>query len=135
MNAVHDFRVNLRYLLKINHYNVVNLLRYRQPRTKYCTRCYAHSSGAFFLVGPPPIQNASSNQILGTPNFGSQNRPLKPPPTYLVMNVPNLQILNMRDMPGISASSIIPFHNVDPKSVHCLSQVQQNWLCGLIFVD
>ena len=57
------------------------------------------------------------------------------PLTCLGLDVPNLQILNMGDMPGISTSSIMPFHNVDPKLVHCLSWAQQNSPRGLIFVD
>ena len=38
--------------------------------------------GSFFLSGPPPIQNKSSNQNLGTPSVGPQNGALKPPSTF-----------------------------------------------------
>ena len=54
------------------------------------------------------------------------------PLTCLGLDVPNLQILNMGDIPGIFHHA---FHNVDPKLVHCLSRAQQNWPHGLIFVD
>ena len=91
---------------------------------------------AFFLSGSPPIQNWSPNQNLGTPSVGSQNGPLKPPPTYLGLDVLNLQILRIEDVPGMSTSSIMPFHkNVDPKLVHRLSQGQQTWAHGLFFVE
>ena len=73
--------------------------------------------------GSPPIQNTSSNQILGTPTVGSQNRPLKPPPTFLELDVPNLQILQIGDIPGMS------------KLVYRLSLGQQNWPRGVIFAE
>ena len=88
----------------------------------------------FFLSRPPPIQNWSPNQNLGTPSVVSQNGPLlKSPPTYLGLKVHNLQILQIVDLPGMSTKSIMPFHNVDPILVHRLSQGQQNWHHGLIF--
>ena len=88
-----------------------------------------------FLTGPPTIQFWPPNQNLGTPSVGSQNGALTPPPTYLGLDVPNLQILSIGDIPGMSTSSKIPFHNVDPTLVHRLSRAQQNLPGGLIFVD
>ena len=80
----------------------------------------------FFLSGPRIMQFWSPNHNLGTPSVGPQNGPLKPPPTYLGLDVLNLQILRIEDVPGMSTSSIMPFHkNVDPKLVHRLSQGQQ----------
>ena len=70
------------------------------------------TTGCFFLSGPPTMQNNPPNQMLGTPSFGSQNGPLKLPPTYLGLGVPNLQILRIGDIPGMSTNSIVPFQNV-----------------------
>ena len=88
-----------------------------------------------FLSGPPAIQKGTPNKNLGTPSFGSQNGPLKPPSTYLGLKVPNLQILRIGDLSGMSTSSIMSFHNVDPKLVHRLSRAQQDRPRGLRFVD
>ena len=52
------------------------------------------------------------------------------PPDLLALAVRILQILNFTDISGISTSSIMLFHNVDPKLVHRLSQGQQIWTCG-----
>ena len=79
----------------------------------------------FSLQHPAPIQNGTPNQILGTPTFGSQNRPIKMPPTYFRLDVPNLEILPCGDIPSISTNSIMPFHNVDPKLLHCFIQLHQ----------
>ena len=92
----------------------------------------------FFLSGSPLIQNRTSNQIWGTPSFEAQNGPLKPPPTYLGVKVHNLQILQIVDLPGMSTSSNMPFHNHASKLVHWflnVSQAQQNRPRGLIFVE
>ena len=43
---------------------------------------------------------------------------LNPPPTYLGVEVLNLEILRIGDLSGMSTSSNIPFHNVDPSLVH-----------------
>ena len=48
-----------------------------------------------YIAHPAHIQKYSPNQKLGTPNFGSQNWPLKPPPACLGLDVPSLQILQM----------------------------------------
>ena len=95
----------------------------------------------FFLAGPPPppIQKGSPNQFLSTPSFGAQKRLFKVRLTFLGLPVRILQILNFSDIPGMSTSVIMPFHNVDPKLVHRLSQGQQIWphegsrtnICGL----
>ena len=90
--------------------------------------------GDFFLSGPPHTQKCSPTQNLSTPSVGSQNGPLKPPATCLELKVHNLQILKIVDLQGMSTNSIMPSHNVDPKLVHWLSRVQQNWPCGVIFV-
>ena len=89
----------------------------------------------FSLKGPPPIQNRSSNQMLGTPTVEAQNGPLKPPSTCLGLKVPDLEILRIGDLPGMSTNSIMPFYNHASMLVHRLSQGQQNWPHGLIFVD
>ena len=61
-----------------------------RSRLDTCLRAYrgllAHRGSCrwiFFLQRPAPIQNGTPNQILGTPTFGSQNRPIKMPLTYL----------------------------------------------------
>ena len=72
----------------------------------------------FFLKGPPLIQKTSPNQILGTLSFGTQKGQFKVPPTFLELAVRILQILNCADIPGMSTSSIISFHNSTPKLVH-----------------
>ena len=83
------------------------------------------SGSIFFLQRPAPIQNGTPNQNLGTPTFGSQNRPIKVPPTYFRLDVPNLEILPRGDIPSISTNSIMPFNNVDPKLLHCFIQLHQ----------
>ena len=87
----------------------------------------------FFLV-TSPIKR-SSNQILGTPTVEAQNEPLKPPPTCLGLEVPNLEIMRIRDLPEMSTNAIMPFHNHASILVHRLSQGQQNWPRGLIFAQ
>ena len=73
----------------------------------------------FSLRGLALVQKTSSNRNSGTPSFGSQNWPLNPSrPSCLGLDVPNLQILAIGDMPGMSTSFIVPFHNVGPKLVH-----------------
>ena len=72
----------------------------------------------FFLASPPLIQKTPPTQILGTPNFGAQNGPLNFLPTFLKSTVRILQILNFADIPGMSTSSIMSFHNSAPKLVH-----------------
>ena len=72
----------------------------------------------FFLSRPPPIQNWSPNQNLGTPSVGIQNESLKLTLTCLELDVSTLQILQSGDMPGMSTSSIMPFHNHVSKMVH-----------------
>ena len=108
-------------------------------KTNYLTPILSHPWPCwwwfFILSGSPPIQNKSSNQNLGTPSVGTQNEPLKPPPTFLGLDVPNLQILQIGDIPGMSTSSIMPFHNHVSKLVHWLSQGQQNWPRGLFFFN
>ena len=77
--------------------------------------------------------------MLGTPNFEAQNGPLNPPSTNLGLEqVPNLQVLRIGDIPAMSASSNIPFHNVDQVLVHWFLEVNKFGLAdsrGSIFVD
>ena len=76
--------------------------------------------------------------MLSTSSVGTQNEPLKPPPARLGLDVPNLQILQIEDMPGMSTSFIMSFHNYVSKLVHWFlnaSQGQQIWARGLIFVE
>ena len=88
-----------------------------------------------FLSGPPPMQNWSPNGILGTPTVEAQNGAINPPLTCLGLEVPNLEILRIGDLPDISTNSIMPFHNHASILVHRLSQGQHNWPRGLIFVE
>ena len=104
----------------------------RRPALIYCKNTHGTVS---FLNGPPTIQTSPPNQILGTPSFGSQDGPLKPTPTDLGLDVPNLQILRIGDIPGMSTNRIMQFHNVDPKLVHRLSRIKQYWPRGVIFVN
>ena len=65
------------------------------------------------------MQKCSPTQMLGTPNFEAQNGPLNPPSTNLGLEqVPNLQVLRIVDLPGMSTNSIMRFHNVVPIFVH-----------------
>ena len=78
----------------------------------------SHKRSVFFLSESPLILKKSPNKMFGTLRFGSLNGPLKPLPTYSSLDVPNLEMLPSGDMPGMSTSSIMPFHNVDPILVH-----------------
>ena len=79
-----------------------------------------------------------TNANLSIPSVGSRNGPLKPPPTYFRwVGCPQsmyLEILPSGDIAGMSTSSIMPFHNVDPLLVHWFSPGRQNWARGVIFV-
>ena len=100
--------------------------------------CCIYSRVVFFLSGPPTIQYWSLNESLSTPSVGTQNGPLKPPLTRLGLHVPNLHILHIWDIPGMTTSSIMLFHNHVSKLVHWFldaSQGQQIWARGLIFVE
>ena len=76
---------------------------------------------SFFLQRLALIQNTTPTQHFGIPTFGSQNRPIKIPPTYFRLDVPLLEILPSGDIPSMSTNSNMPFHNVDPKLLHCFS--------------
>ena len=43
----------------------------------------------------------------------------------LIQNTRPTQNLGSGDMPSISINSIMPFHNVDPKLLHCFLQLHQ----------
>ena len=73
--------------------------------------------------------------MLGTPSVGTQSEALKPPPTCLGLEVLNLDILQMGDLPGMSTSSIMPIHIHVSILVHRLSQGQQNWPRGWFFAE
>ena len=74
---------------------------------------------SFSLQCPALIKNRTSTQKLGIPTFGSQNRPIKTlPPTYFRLDAPLLEILPSGDIPSMSTSAIMPFHNVDSKLLH-----------------
>ena len=75
----------------------------------------------FLLQRPALIQNTTPTKNLGIPTFRPQNRPIKIPPTYFGLDVPFLEILPSEDMPSMSTNSSMPFHNVDPKLLHCFS--------------
>ena len=85
----------------------------RQP-PKYA----ASSQDAFFPDGATSHTKKSSTQIWGTPSFGAQKLPFNVPLTVLKLAVRILQILNFADIPGMSTSSIMSFHNSAPKLVH-----------------
>ena len=95
----------------LNEQGIVNLLSIPMLEE-------AGYKGAFFLVAPPLIQNRSPTKIFGTPSFGAQKLPFNVPPTVLKLAVRILQILNFVDIPGMSTSSIMSFHNSAPKLVH-----------------
>ena len=65
--------------------------------------------------------------LLHTPAVEAQNGPLKPPPACLGLEVPNLEILRIGDLPGMSTNSSTPFHNHASILAHLFSRVQQNW--------
>ena len=60
----------------------------------------------------------SPTHILGGPVFGSHLELLKLSLSFFRLDVPNLEILKIGDIPGMSSNSIMPFHNLDPKLVH-----------------
>ena len=72
----------------------------------------------------------SPNQKIGNPSVGTQNGPLKPPPTCLRLDVPNLQILQIGDISDMLTNSIMSLHNVDSILIHRISWDQQNWTRG-----
>ena len=72
----------------------------------------------FFLSGSPPIQNKSPNQFFVGPMIGSQLEPLKTTFMFFRLKVLKVQILKIEDLPGMSSSSNMPFHNSAPKFVH-----------------
>ena len=93
---------------------------------------------SFFLSGSPSIQNWSPDlKKIGYSFSWVTKQTPKPPPTYLGLglNVLNLQVLRIGDIPGMSISSIMPFHNHVSVLVHWLSQGQQNWPRGLMFAE
>ena len=73
---------------------------------------------SFLVSALPPISNWSPNQMLGTPTVEAQNGALKPPPTCLGLEVPNLENLGIGDLPGMSTNSIMSFHNHTSMLVH-----------------
>ena len=90
---------------------------------------------SFFPGGAASHTKKQPNQFLDTPSFRAQKGLFKAPLTFLGLAVCIQQILNFADIPGMSTSSIMPFHNVDPKLVHRLPQGQQIWPRKLFFVD
>ena len=76
------------------------------------------ADGVFFPERVTSQTKRPPNQNLITPSDGTQNGPIKPSPTYLGLDVPNLQILKIGDIPGMSTSSNMPFHNHVSKLVH-----------------
>ena len=96
-------------------------------------------TGIFFLSGPSLIQKKPPNQNLGTSNFDTQNGILKPPLTFLGLNIPNLQILPIGDIPGMSTNSIMLFHisqscvKVGPLTLTFSASLKLSF--GDIFVD
>ena len=73
---------------------------------------------SFLLQHPALIQNTTLTKNVVMSTFGSQNRPIKIPPTYFRLDAPLLEILPSGDIPSMSTSAIMPFHNVDSKLLH-----------------
>ena len=75
-----------------------------------------------------PIQIILPNQILSTPTIGSQKGSYGVTPTFFSfrLDVPNLQILQIGNLQGMSTDSTMSFNNDDSFLVHCLSRDQQH---------
>ena len=54
----------------------------------------------------------------GSPVFGSHLELLRLTLTFFRLEVHDLQILKIVDLPGMSPNSIMPFHNLNLKLVH-----------------
>ena len=60
--------------------------------------------GDFFNARPPLIQKAPPTQILGGSVFWSYLQLLKTAPSFYRSDVPNLEILKIEDIPGMSST-------------------------------
>ena len=72
----------------------------------------------FFLGGPPLVQKKSPTQISNSPVFDTHLELLSITLTLFSTDVPNLEVLPIGDIPGMSPNSIMPFHNDVSKLVH-----------------
>ena len=72
---------------------------------------------SLILRGSSPTQNKSPHQISGTATIGPRKGPFKVPLIFLWLDVPNLQILMIGDIPCMSTISVMPFHNHDTKMI------------------
>ena len=70
------------------------------------------------LSGSPAMQNTWPNQILGIPHSGPQIGPFRVTSTFSKLEAPNLQILQIGDLQGMSTNSGISFQNLDSMFVH-----------------
>ena len=69
--------------------------------------------------------NIASTEIMGTLSVGSYLIcPFRVIPTFSMLDDSNLQILQIGDLQGIFTNSMMPFHNLGPMLVHCLSRVK-----------
>ena len=59
-----------------------------------------------------------TTQISGDPVFDTHLELLKLTLTYFSTDVPNLEILSIGDIPGMSSNSIMTFHNYVSTLVH-----------------
>ena len=60
--------------------------------------------------------------MLGGPVFEAHLELFTITLTFFKLDVPDLEILKIRDIPGMSFNFIMPFHNDVSKSVHWYSQ-------------
>ena len=103
-------------------------LAVEQPFLLYCTYLDKFAQDAECNAGEfsPPKTPSSHTKYVANPNFGIpafglQNRHIKIPPTYFRFDAPLLEILPSGYMPSMSTNSIMSFHIVDPKLLHCFS--------------
>ena len=76
-----------------------------------------HSRVPFSEMATSHIKS-SPTQNLGSPVFDTYLELFKITMTLFRLNVPNLEILKIGDMPGMSPNFIMPFHSLDPTLVH-----------------
>ena len=84
-------------------------------------------AGALFPVQAVTSHTKTSpTQILGGPVFEAHLELLKSPWPFFRLQVHNLKILKIVDLPGMSFSSVVPFHNLTSILVCWFSQPQEN---------